>query len=136
MKKISDLEKPIEWLYKYVQWEIKEADFFLLSKEFYNKLSNKNHLEDKYYILCPHSLSNASKLGVLLLNEFEKQSILKAVRIIMLISQELNPDVSFIERLQFCQQYFGWNYKLTSNDIFYNKFCSELNFLSGVLNEK
>ncbi|AXI24391.1 hypothetical protein CE557_583 [Cardinium endosymbiont of Sogatella furcifera] len=90
----------IQILYQYAKQEILESDFFDLTAEGYQQLSEIEQTQ-KWYILNAEKLNqNYIEEGAyFIVNEKEKNILLRAVQFIHFTSEKLATNASFLERL-------------------------------------
>jgi len=100
MTELFDLAAALNTLYKYIHWEIQDKDFIPLSSEHYIKLPIADR-STKWYIINQFKLKNYAT--IMLIDEYDKQHLLSATRLICAISQSLPSSVSFRERLLYCK---------------------------------
>lgn len=92
-------------MYKYVQDEINEDDFFELSPQQYKRLPASDQ-NDTWYTINPSKLKQAhvSTPELIILSEDNKRSLLNAIRMIWHFSSDLPANASFLERLLYAKR--------------------------------
>ncbi len=95
-----DTGKGIQVLYEYIKEELLESDFFDLPPDGYLKLLESER-QKQWYMLNPEKLNKdyISDSSAFIMDEREKNILLRAVRFVKENSVSLPADSSFLERL-------------------------------------
>lgn len=94
----------IKVLYQYVKEEVDLLDFFELSAESYPHLYESS--DQQWYMLNPKKLKKEHMIQpeALIVEESQKNSLLKAIIFIKTYSKDLPDSSSFLERLLYCKR--------------------------------
>ena len=101
-----DTARGVQILYEYAKDEILESDFFDLPPEGYRKLP-ESEKGRRWYMLNPEKLNKnyVAERAFLIIDEREKEILLRAVRFINKSAAELPTNASFLEKLLYTKQF-------------------------------
>lgn len=96
----------IQILYEYTKEEILESDFFELPPEGYKKLLESEQ-EQKWYMLNPAKLNKnyITEKSAFVVDDREKDILLRAVKFINTTSATLPTEASFLEKLLYTKKF-------------------------------
>lgn len=96
----------VKMLYEYVKEEIVESDFFALLPKDYLRLPESDR-QNTWYMLNPNKLNKkySTQKFAFIVDEEEKNSILRAVRFVNNTSVDLPSNASFLEKLLYTKKF-------------------------------
>lgn len=96
----------IKQIYKYIKYDFGEDDFFAFSEQDYQKIPVQDR-DQNWYCLNPNKLNKAhiNEDGLFIVSEYEKNSMLRALKIINEYSAALPANATLQEKLLYTKKF-------------------------------